>query len=107
MLSFRQMEGFPMKKSHTQFPSHNDQTVSLKRIEGQIRGIAKMIQEGQYCVDVINQIQAATNALQRVSEKIFEKHLQHCVASVLTGKSQQERQTKIQEVLGIIHRMHG
>lgn len=107
MISSHQIEGENMATSKIQFPSHNDQTVSLKRIEGQIRGIARMIQEGQYCVDVINQIQAATNALQRVSEKIFEKHLQHCVASVLTGKSQRERQIKIQEVLGIIHRMHG
>lgn len=96
-----------MVKVNTHFPSHNEQLIALKRIEGQIRGIAKMVQENQYCVDVINQIQAATNALQRVSEKIFERHLQHCVASAITGKSEPERKKKIQEVLGIIRRMHG
>lgn len=87
------------------FPSHDEQITSLRRIEGQVRGIAKMVEEGKYCVDIINQIGAATNALRRVGESIFERHLKTCVSSALRGKSESERDKKIQEVLDIIERM--
>ncbi|MFA5059413.1 MAG: metal-sensitive transcriptional regulator [Candidatus Omnitrophota bacterium] len=87
------------------FPGHNEQIVHLKRIEGQIRGIRNMIESGEYCVDIINQVNAATQALHRVSEKIFERHLQTCVGSALTSRSTQQRSEKINEVLNIIRRM--
>ncbi len=87
------------------FPSHDEQMAALRRIEGQVRGIAKMVEEGKYCVDIINQIAAATNALHRVGENIFERHLKTCVSSALRGKSETERDKKIREVLDIIGRM--
>ena len=88
------------------FPDHSEQAISLRRIEGQIRGVTKMVEEEKYCVDIINQISAAINALRRVSEKIFERHLETCVSSALRGKSDKERHKKFREVLNIIHRMN-
>ena len=94
-----------MKTKGGYFPVHDDQSVYLKKIEGQIRGINKMIEEGKYCVDIVNQINAATSALRRVAENILSRHMQTCVADALKGKSEMERQKKISEVLVIIRRM--
>lgn len=95
-----------MKTQERTFPSHYDKLVSLRRVEGQIRGITKMIEEGKYCIDIVNQINAATNALHRVAQEVLGTHLENCVASGLQGKSGTERQKKIQEVLDIMHRMY-
>ena len=95
-----------MKTNHQAFPGHHDKLVSLKRIEGQVRGITKMIEEGKYCVDIVNQINAATNALHRVAQDIFSTHLETCVTHALRGKSEVERQKKINEVLEIMRRMY-
>ena len=94
-----------MKTQNRYFPVHDEQSVYLKKIEGQIRGINKMVEEGQYCVDIVNQINAATSALRRVAENILARHMQTCVADALKGKSEIERQKKINEVLAIIRRM--
>ena len=86
--------------------THSESLVDLKRIEGQIRGIQKMIEERKYCVDIVIQIYAAINALRRVSEKIFSKHIEHCVVEALQGKSDEEKRQKIDEVMDIIRRIH-
>ena len=52
----------------------------LRRIEGQVRGIAKMIENDQYCIDVLTQVSAATKALEAVALGLLEEHLRHCVA---------------------------
>lgn len=52
----------------------------LKRIEGQVRGIARMVDEDKYCIDVLTQVSAATKALRAVSLGLMEEHLAHCVA---------------------------
>lgn len=81
---------------------HSENVTSLRRIEGQIKGIQKMIGEGKYCVDIVNQIYAAVNALHRVSEKILAKHIEHCVVDSFRGRSEKERMQKIQELMDII-----
>lgn len=88
------------------FPGHHDQLTALKRIEGQIRGINKMVEERKYCVDIVNQIHAAANALHRVAHTILGRHIETCVASAIKGKSVQERQEKINEILSIIQRIN-
>ena len=55
----------------------------LRRIEGQVRGIAKMIENDQYCIDVLTQVSAATKALEAVGVGLLEEHLQHCVAQAI------------------------
>jgi DNA-binding FrmR family transcriptional regulator len=86
------------------FPSHGDQLVALRRIEGQVRGIQKMIEENRYCVDIITQLDSAQGALARVQDSIFEKHLNSCVTSALKGKSDLEKQQKIQEVVQLLRK---
>jgi len=83
-------------------PCHQDQAVALKRIEGQIRGLQKMIEEKRYCVDIMTQISSVVGALLRVQDNVLEKHLRICVADALKGKSKAEKKIKINEVIGLI-----
>ncbi|MAR77578.1 MAG: hypothetical protein CMD43_01395, partial [Gammaproteobacteria bacterium] len=71
----------------TNHPAHNKQLASLKRIEGQIRGIINMINDGKYCVDILNQIKAAKAALVSVESKVLKKHVESCVKNSLKNKS--------------------
>jgi DNA-binding FrmR family transcriptional regulator len=88
-----------MKKN----PSHKNSLVALKRIEGQVRGVQKMIEDREYCIDILNQIHAVKGALSRVEEKILEKHFQNCVTEAVRGNSKEEKQRKLNEVLKLIH----
>jgi len=87
-----------------QNPNHQDNITALKRIEGQVRGIQKMIEDRQYCIDILNQILAIKGALSRVEEKILQKHFQHCVTTAMTGSSGKEKQQKLDEILALINR---
>ncbi len=85
-------------------PSHAANLTALKRIEGQVRGIQRMIESGQYCVDILTQISAVNSALMRVQDKILEKHLNGCVRNAMNGKSDQARQEKIDEIFSLLKR---
>jgi DNA-binding FrmR family transcriptional regulator len=74
----------------------------LKRIEGQVRGVQKMVEEGRYCVDVLTQIDAITSALARVQDRILEAHLSHCVTEAMEGSDGAERREKVDEVVGLL-----
>lgn len=87
-----------------QNPNHGDNMVALKRIEGQVRGIQRMIETRQYCIDILNQIHAVKGALARVEEKILQKHFQHCVTAAMTGSSENQKQQKLDEILALINR---
>jgi len=86
----------------TDYPSHKNQLNALKRVEGQIRGVQKMIEEGQYCVDILTQLNACVGAILRVEDEVLENHLNHCVADSFKGKSDLEKQKKIKEVVDLI-----
>jgi len=88
-----------MKKN----PSHEDNLVALRRIEGQVRGVQKMIETRKYCIDILHQIYAIKGALGRVEEKILEKHFQNCVTKAVRGRSAKEKQQKLDEILKLIH----
>lgn len=87
-----------------QLTSHEEQLDFLKKIEGQIRGIQKMIEEKRYCVDIITQVHSIIGALYRVENQIFKKHLDGCVVHALKGKSEQQKQEKINEIMALIGR---
>jgi DNA-binding FrmR family transcriptional regulator len=87
-----------MKKN----PSHQNNMVALKRIEGQVRGVQGMIEDRKYCIDILNQIHAIKGALGRVEEKILERHLQHCVTEAVRGNSEKKKQQKLDEILKLI-----
>jgi DNA-binding FrmR family transcriptional regulator len=88
-------------------PGHKDNLVALRRVEGQIRGVQKMIQERKYCIDILNQIQAVKGALARIEDSILKKHLESCVAEAIKGACEKEKQQKMDEVLKLIHRVRG
>ncbi|MDX1662020.1 MAG: metal-sensitive transcriptional regulator [Gemmatimonadota bacterium] len=78
-------------------------TNRLRRIEGQVRGLQKMLEEGRYCVDVLTQIDAVTAALARVQDQILESHIHHCVADALSeGADPVDRDRKVDEVVTLL-----
>jgi DNA-binding FrmR family transcriptional regulator len=81
---------------------HTAQIPRLNKIEGQIRGISRMIQEGRYCIDILTQIRSASNALARVQENIFRGHLESCVKDSLEGEDPKDREAKVSEILDIL-----
>ncbi|MHC4123345.1 MAG: metal-sensitive transcriptional regulator [Planctomycetota bacterium] len=89
-----------MKKN----PSHEDNLVALRRIEGQIHGVQRMIEGRKYCIDILTQIHAVKGALSRVEEKILQKHFRNCVTDAVKGASEKEKQQKMDEILKLIHR---
>jgi CsoR family transcriptional regulator, copper-sensing transcriptional repressor len=70
----------------------------LKTIEGHIKGITRMVEEGAYCIDVIRQIQAVEAALNKVSAQILEDHLNSCVITAIRGESEGERERVLKEI---------
>jgi DNA-binding FrmR family transcriptional regulator len=77
----------------------------LRRIEGQVRGVAGMVEADRYCVDIINQIAAVRAALQKVEEEILRDHVSHCVADAFAGGSADEQRAKISELVDTVGRM--
>ena len=69
----------------------------LKRIEGQVRGLQRMVEEDTYCIDVLNQVSAATKALQSVAMGLVDEHIRHCVADAASGDDQAEAERMITE----------
>ncbi|MDD5449821.1 MAG: metal-sensitive transcriptional regulator [Candidatus Omnitrophica bacterium] len=84
--------------------THEGQLGFLRKIEGQIRGIQRMIEEKRYCVDIITQIHSVIGALYSVENQVFRKHIDNCVVSALRGKSRTEKEQKINEVIELISR---
>jgi DNA-binding FrmR family transcriptional regulator len=84
-------------------PDHMNNIVALRRIEGQVRGIQKMIEDRKYCIDILTQIHAIKGALGRIEEKILEKHFRHCVTNAVKGASEKEKEQKLDEILKLIH----
>ena len=74
----------------------------LARIEGQVRGLARMIDEDQYCIDVLTQIASVTKALQNVGLGLLDQHLRHCV---MEAQSAGEGGEKITEAIGAVERL--
>ena len=87
-----------------QTTTHEEQLDFLKKIEGQVRGIERMIDEKRYCVDIITQIHSIIGALYRVENEVFRKHVEGCVITALKGGSAAEKNKKIDEVVGLISR---
>ena len=85
--------------------THTENLIALRRIEGQIKGIQKMVEEKRYCIDIVNQVQASINALRRIAEKILSKHMEHCVVDAIRGKSEQQKKEKIDEIIEVIKRL--
>lgn len=76
----------------------------LSRIEGQVRGIARMIEQDRYCIDVVTQIAAARAALRRVEEEILRDHVAHCVEHAIASGDADEQRQKVAELMQVLSR---
>ncbi len=90
-----------MKK---QLTTHMDEIVPLKRIEGQIRGIQKMIEEKRYCIDILTQLSSIVGAVRRVEENILNRHLRGCVRDSFTKGNRENKAEKIDEVIDVLQK---
>jgi DNA-binding FrmR family transcriptional regulator len=76
----------------------------LSRIEGQVRGITRMIEDGRYCIDVLTQIQAVRAALARVESEMLKNHLSHCIESAIVSGNANEQRKKASELVELLDR---
>ena len=77
----------------------------LKRIEGQVRGVLRMVEQDRYCVDVLTQVSAVRAALHKVEEQILRDHVSHCVAGAFVSGNPVEQRHKVEELVNTIGRM--
>jgi CsoR family transcriptional regulator, copper-sensing transcriptional repressor len=76
----------------------------LRRIEGQVRGIERMVADDRYCIDILTQISAATTALESVAFKVLDEHVKHCVRDALASGDEEAAAEKSRELLEAVHR---
>jgi DNA-binding FrmR family transcriptional regulator len=76
----------------------------LGRIEGQVRGLSKMVAEDRYCIDIVTQISAVRAALRRVEEEILKDHVSHCVEHAISSGDKVDQRKKISELMEVIGR---
>jgi DNA-binding FrmR family transcriptional regulator len=76
----------------------------LSKIEGQVRGIAKMVDEKRYCIDIITQISAVRAALRRVEEAVLKDHVGHCVEHAIASGNKAEQRQKVAELMDVLAR---
>src|SRR5438067_10108981 len=87
------------------YSASKDQLLTrLRRIEGQVRGVEKMVEEDRYCIDILTQVSAATTALEALALKILDEHVRHCVAGALASGDEADAQTKAAELLEAVQR---
>ncbi len=76
----------------------------LARIEGQVRGISKMVEDDRYCIDILTQLGAVDTALEAVAIKVLEEHVEHCVAGALASGDRAQADEKSRELLAAVQR---
>jgi CsoR family transcriptional regulator, copper-sensing transcriptional repressor len=89
---------------HGYTPSKDEYLKRLRRIEGQVRGLQRMVDEDQYCIDILTQVSAATKALQSFSLELLQEHLAHCVVEA-AAKGGSEADEKVREASEAIARL--
>lgn len=77
----------------------------LNRIEGQVRGISRMVSDDRYCIDLITQIRAVTAALKRVEDEVLKDHIVHCVEHAITSGDQGEQRQKVAELVSLLTKL--
>ena len=79
-------------------------TKRLHRIEGQVRGIEKMVVDDRYCIDILTQIGAVTTALESVANVVLDEHVKHCVAGAIASGDERAAEEKVDELLQAVRR---
>jgi CsoR family transcriptional regulator, copper-sensing transcriptional repressor len=97
----------PATKERQVYGYHTDKASlarRLHRIEGQVRGIEKMVEDDRYCIDILTQISAVTTALESVALKILDDHVSHCVSGALASGDLADAEAKTGELLEAVRR---
>jgi DNA-binding FrmR family transcriptional regulator len=76
----------------------------LSRVEGQVRGIARMVEEGRYCIDILTQLQAVRAALIKVETEMLKDHLGHCIEGAIVSGDRDEQRRKASELIELLER---
>jgi DNA-binding FrmR family transcriptional regulator len=76
----------------------------LRRIEGQVRGLERMVVEDAYCVDILTQVSAVQTALEQVAVRVLDGHVRHCVADAVAGDDPAEAEAKLDELMAAVQR---
>lgn len=82
----------------------SDLLARLSRVEGQVRGITRMIEDGRYCIDVLTQINAARAALAKVESEMLKSHLNHCIEGAITSGDADDQRAKARELIELLER---
>jgi DNA-binding FrmR family transcriptional regulator len=85
-------------------PSKDSCLKRLSRIEGQVRGLMRMVEEERYCIDIVTQIAAVRAALRRVEEEVLRDHIAHCVEHAIVGGNAADQRRKIKEIMDVLSR---
>lgn len=85
-------------------PHHQNCLSRLSRIEGQVRGVARMIEEERYCIDILTQLRAVKAALSKVENEILKDHADHCVADAIKSGDEKEQRRKLDELIDLFGR---
>jgi DNA-binding FrmR family transcriptional regulator len=97
-----------MSKTETHHHGYHGQKDALvkrlHRIEGQVRGIERMVEDDRYCIDILTQIGAVSTALESLAFTVLDEHVRHCVAGALATGDEGESQAKAEELLQAVHR---
>ena len=76
----------------------------LQRIEGQVRGLSRMVEEDRYCIDIVTQISAVRAALRKVEEEVLRDHVAHCVEGAIASGNRADQRKKIAELMAVLGR---
>jgi DNA-binding FrmR family transcriptional regulator len=76
----------------------------LRRIEGQVRGLARMVEADRYCIDIVTQISAVRAALRRAEEEVLSDHVGHCVEHAIASGDKREQRRKVNELIDVLSR---
>ncbi len=87
-----------------QHAQHTGQLQRLRRIEGQVRGLVRMVDERRYCVEILTQLRAVRAALKRVEDSVLREHVEHCVAQAIRTGSAAGQREKVDELLAVLGR---
>ena len=86
---------------------HHDKpalTKRLNRIEGQVRGVSRMVDEGRYCIDILTQVRAVKAALNRFEAEMLKEHLNHCIEDAIVAGDPDEQRRKVAEIIALMDR---
>mgnify|MGYP001196604156 CR=1 FL=1 len=86
---------------------HRNELPRLRRIEGQVGGISRMVEQGRYCVDILTQMRAVRAALAKVEQRVLRDHIEHCVAAAIRDGDRSRQEVKMDELFEVLSRFTG